>query len=101
MGQRQWCRVRVKDPDGAVVVEFVLGGCRRPDLAAVDCVGRLALAVRRRGAELVLSEVSTDLAELLWLAALPVEVERQPEGGEQPGRVEEVEEEAHLGDPPA
>jgi len=44
-------------------------------------------------------DASSEMAELLALAALPVEVQRQPEGGEEALGVEEVEEEVHPGDP--
>jgi hypothetical protein len=66
----------------------------------VNLVARLALGARRAGRRLVLVEVSAELAELLDLAGLPVEVQRQAERGEEALRVEGVEEEVEPGDLP-
>lgn len=73
-------------------------GTGRPDVSAVDIVGCLALELRRLGADVVVEEASPEMAELLWLAALPVEVKGQAESGKEPLRVQEVEEEAEGGD---
>jgi hypothetical protein len=51
-------------------------GCGCPDLGAVDQLARFALTAGRRGERLVLHDVSPELAELLELAGLPVEVQR-------------------------
>jgi hypothetical protein len=58
-----------------------MGGWGRPDLGAVETIARLALAAKRRGGSVVLSEVRTDLGRLLELSGLPVEVQGQPERG--------------------
>ena len=105
---RPWCRLRVVTPDGRVVARRTLRGFGPPDLDAVDVVARLALVARRRGARLMVEEARPELRELVELAGLSlsvewrcVEVGGQPELGEHPAGVEQVEEEAHLGDPPA
>jgi len=105
--QRRWCRVSIVEHTGAIVAEVELSGPRTPDLAAVDLVAHLALFARRRGAVAKLRDVCVPMAELLELAALPVEAqrelpvepEREAEGRKEPLGVEELEEEAHLGDP--
>jgi hypothetical protein len=98
---QRWCRVTVQAPDGTVLADRVLHGPGLPDLRAVEQVARLGLLATRNAARLVVREYSPGMRELLELAALPVEVQGQPEGREEPLRVEEVEEEAHPGDPPA
>ena len=105
--QCRWCRVAIVEHTGTVVADVELSGPRPPDLAAVDLVAHLALFARRRGAVGKLRDVSVPMAELLELAALPVdaqgelpvELEREAEGRKEPLGVEELEEEAHLGDP--
>lgn len=96
-----WCRVKFLGADGSALTECVLRGAGHPDLGAVDVVARLALLARRRGGDVVLAEVSTELSELLALAGLRVEVEGEPEGREESLRVEEVEEERGASDAPA
>ena len=107
---RLWCRVRIVGPNGWTPAGATLCGPDAPSLDAVDQVARLALTARRLGVRIVLSDVCDELAGLLELAGLTatsgpggrdwsaVEVERQAEGGEEPLVVEEVQEEAHLGD---
>ena len=97
---RPLCRVRVERVDGSVAVERTLHGFGDPDLDTLDAVARLLLASRRAGDRLVVVDAVPALWELLELAGLPVEVCREPEAGEHLTRVEEVEEEAHLGDAP-
>lgn len=101
----RWCRVTLEAPGEDVLASLVLEGDGAPDLGAVDEVARSALLARRVGGRVVLGQVSAAMGELLELAglsdALVVEVEREPEGGEEPLRVEERQEETHLGDPPA
>ena len=75
-GPRPWCRLRILGPDGAVIGVRVLEGPGHPDLAALDRIARLALLARRDGGTLVLAEVCPELAELLELTGLGVEVER-------------------------
>lgn len=84
----EWCRVSV-----------VLRGPDQPDMDAVDVVARLALVARRAGAEFRLEAVAPELADLLALAGLGVDVGGQAEGGEEASGGHEVEEEGHLGDP--
>lgn len=101
---RPLCRVRVERPDGSVVGDRTLHGFGEPDLDTLDAVARLLLAARRAGERLVVVEAVPALWELLELAGLPVEVEvevgGQPEAGEHLSGIEQVEEEAHLGDAP-
>lgn len=93
-----WCRVTVVGPDGTEVGACELEGSGAPDLSVVDVVARLALLAKRLGGRVVLRSASAGLLELLDLAALGVEVGGQPEGGEEALRIDEVEEERHLGD---
>jgi hypothetical protein len=95
---RRWCRVVVVSPAGARLAEYPLCGVGPPDLSWVDAVARLLLLLRRQGAQVVIEDVSQEMAELLWLAALPVEVEGQAESGKEPLGVQEVQEEAEGGD---
>jgi hypothetical protein len=97
--REQWCRATVTGPDGAVLATLVLEGRGAAHLGVVDAVARLAVLAGRAGAALLL-EASSETAELLELAGLPVEVQRQAEGGEQPLLVQQGEEEAHPGDLP-
>ena len=64
-----------------------------PTLSTIDQLARLELAARQLGYQLQLRHANAalrDLIELLGLAdVLRVEVEREPEEGEQPGGVEE------------
>ena len=109
-----WCRVTLFGPDGARLAGWDMGAGRPPDLAAVDEVARIALLAARLGGRVVLTQVSDRMRELLGLAGLPievgdapagdrvegsaVEVEGQPELGEEPLGLEEGQEEAHPGD---
>jgi hypothetical protein len=72
------------------------------DLGQVNGLACLLLSLRRRGEDLLLSNASDDLLELIDLAGLTgvlgIEPGRQPEEGEETGGVEE---EGELGDPPA
>jgi len=49
-----------------------------PDAATVECIARIRLVARERGAEVRFENVSPRLRELLTFC-LGVEVERQPE----------------------
>ncbi len=101
MGPRErWCQVRVLGPDGAELASELLGGEGRPDLGTLDHLARLGLQAGRLGGRLVLAQVSPALRALLDLAALPVEVEGQPEPGEEPLGVEDGQEEQHPRDLP-
>ena len=85
--------------DGVEVASWPLPSSDRPDLALVHGLARMQLAARRLGCSVQLRHPSARLLELLELvglgdvvppaAALPGEVGREPEGGEQVG-VEEV-----------
>ncbi len=72
------------------------------DAWTVDRIARLQLAARRLGLELRFVNAAPALLELVELcglrAALRVEVEGQPEQGEEPGGVEE---EGDVPDPAA
>jgi hypothetical protein len=109
-----WCRITVVGPDGAVVTERLLRTSGPPDLGTVNEVARHALAARRLGGAIVLHEVAPALRELLELSGLtpgvvsdlsldelPVEMDWEPEGREEPLGVERGEEEAHPGDLPS
>jgi hypothetical protein len=82
MATERWCRVTMVGSDGDPIADGVLEGTCGPDLGAVDDLARLALVAKRLGARLKLAEVTPELADLLELTGLRVEVERQPEGGE-------------------
>ena len=81
-------------PPGGSPVQLVLIGPGLPGLGTVDLLARVVVAVRRTGQPTVV-RLSPDLAELVELAGLVVEVGGEPEGGEDPLGVEE---EGHLGD---
>ncbi len=98
MAAELWCRVTMVDADGATLVDGVLEGRRAPDLGAVDDLARLALLAKRLGCGIHLADVSPGLRELLELAGLPVEVEGQPEGGEEAFRIQHGQKQHHAGD---
>lgn len=91
--------MRVTGPDGGALATVALAGAGPPTLGAVDLVARLALLAGRLGGRVVVEAASPELRTLLALAALGVEVEGQPELGEQPLGLEEGQEEVHAGDP--
>lgn len=100
-----WCRLRVERPAGTVVARRTLHGFGPPDLEAVDTLARLLLIARRHGALVAVEDARPELHELLELSglaglALGVEPGGEAELGEHLAGVEQVEEEAHLGDPP-
>ena len=97
---RRWCRVTILGPDGEPLASALLSGPGAPGLLAVDAVGRLSLLARQARATVRVTEVCPELGELLELAGLGVEVERQAEEGEDALEVEQGEEEAHAGDLP-
>lgn len=103
-----WCRMTLLGPAGETTSGRDLAGYGRPDLSAVDTIAHEALAAARAGGRLLLRDVEPQLVDLLRLSGLleeaeglVVQMERQPEGGEEPLGVEEREEEGHLGDLPA
>ncbi len=93
-GVQQWCRVGIVSPDGVELTSCVLEGPGEPNMATVHDVARMMLLARRLDGAIVLAELAPTLRELLELAGLPVEVEREPEFGKEPFRIQEVEEEA-------
>lgn len=95
---RPLCRMRTEHVDGSVAGDRTLHGFGAPDLDTLDAVARLLLASRRAGECLVVVDAVPALWELLELAGLPVEVGGEAEAGEDLTGVEQVEEEAHLGD---
>ena len=70
-----------------------------PNMAVIDQLARLQLALRRGGCELHLKNADDSVLELIAFAGLAevlrVEMQRESEEGEQPRRVEE---EDQLGD---
>jgi hypothetical protein len=82
MAMERWCRVTMVGAEGEPIADGVLEGPSTPDLGAVEDLARLALLAKRLDAHLELLEVAPELAELLELAGLRVEMERQPERGE-------------------
>lgn len=71
------------------LTSWPLPGSAHPDLATVDELARLELALRRVDCVLRLRRASAELLELLDLVGLSVEVGGQPENREE-GGVEEV-----------
>lgn len=94
----RWCRVQLIGPDGDPLGCYPFGGPDGPDLRVVDELARLDLLTARLGARIELIDVVPALRELLDLAGLGVEMERQAKSREQPLGVEEVQEEVHGGD---
>lgn len=95
------CRATVIGDGGCHTCTWVVRGRGRPDIASVDAVARAMLSARRLGYRLQVVSVTSALGELLVLAGLVVEVEREPEGGKEPLGIEEAEEEAEPPDPSA
>jgi hypothetical protein len=94
----QWCRIVVLGVDGSARTRRVLEGAGLPDLDTVHEIAQLALLAKRLGGRMALTGVTPDLDELLDLVGLRVEVQREPELGEQALGVEEGEEEGLLDD---
>jgi hypothetical protein len=94
----RWCRLTVTGRDGRVRAQIIVQGRGIPDLAAVDEVARWVLQAARAGASVSVGDATSEMAELLELAGLPVEVQRQPERREEAPRAHEVEEDVHPGD---
>lgn len=70
---RQFCRLTVVSPRGTVT-SWALSGVGAPDLAVVDTIARVGLQARRAGGRIVLSELCTDMVDLLDLVGLAIEV---------------------------
>lgn len=90
IGLMEWCRLTIVGDSG-----------RLPDISVVDQIARLALAARRAGGQLSIDSLCDELAELLDLAGLGVDVAWEAERREQPLGVHGVEEDGQLGDLPA
>ena len=97
----RWCRVTIRDRDGAAVAGFDLSGDGQPDLGTVDALARLALLAKRIERRVTVAEMTGPLRELLDLVGLRLEMEGEPEAGEEALRVQEVEEEVHPRDAPS
>jgi len=100
-----WCRVRILGPGGDEIACRVLAGSGDPDIGTVDDVARLGLLASRLGGGMVIAELSAELRALLDMTGLRaelersgVEVERQTELGEEPVRVQKVQEERRRAD---
>lgn len=103
------CEVTIIGPAGELLAQRAV---TRPDLEGVDQIAWMALVARRIGGRLALGGVAPDLCALFELCGLQalldgsarsvasVEVERQPEGGEEALGVEEGEEVVQGGDLP-
>src|SRR5262245_13025246 len=98
---QRWCRVRVTLCDGTPVADCVVEGHGAPTVTAIDCLARIALTAKRRGAAFRLTDVSPEMAQLLALSGLSVEMQWQPEVGKQPLGIQHGEEEAHRRDLPS
>jgi hypothetical protein len=94
-----WTTIVVRmDDDREVTVARIDG--RRADLALIDALARLQLALGRLGYEMRLRDPGDDLRQLIALvglagvlggpSGLPLEARRQAEGGEQVGTEEVV-----------
>jgi hypothetical protein len=83
MVMSRWCQVTVLGRDGSPIAGWTLGGPGPPDLSVVEMLARLALATRRQGHDLILTEICPDLGGLLDLAGLAGELtgrRREPTG---------------------
>jgi hypothetical protein len=69
-------------------------------LGVLDEIARLVLVTGRLGGHIVLTDVTPAVAALLKLAGLRVEVEGQPERGEEAFWIQEGQEELHASDLP-
>ena len=83
-----WGRIVVVGRHGTTD-RYALSGPGRPTIETVGLLARLALVAKRRGDRLKVEQASPELLELLELAGLPVEVQREAEESEEPLEVEE------------
>ncbi len=88
-----WCRATVLNDDGSPADHLAMEGVGAPDLGAVDGLARWMLDARRAGRRVVVERIAAEMAELLDLAGLGVEMQGQAEGGEEPHGVQRVEKE--------
>ena len=84
----RWARVMFSWGDDAQV-EFVLSGQPAPDLAVVEGLARLQLAVRRSGGALQIADMAPELERLLDLVGLGREMSGKAESREEPLGLEE------------
>jgi len=73
--EQLWCRVRIVGPGHEELAAVCLRGSGPPDLDAVEQVARLVLVARRSGCTVRLADACAEMADLVVLVALPVEVE--------------------------
>jgi hypothetical protein len=85
---RLWGRIVVVDRLGEADRLWLLGP-GRPTIDTVGLLALLALAAKRLGGWLAVDDACPELQALLELAGLAVEMEREPEGREQPLGLEE------------
>ncbi|GHJ35217.1 STAS domain-containing protein [Streptomyces sp. TS71-3] len=89
-------RARLEVARGGVVV-CDARAVRGAGLEAVEMLARLELAARRAGGRIRIRGAAPGLRALLALVGLRFEMERETEGGEEPGGVQER---GEAGDPP-
>ncbi len=78
-----WCRATIRDSDdSARGRSLLLEGPGVPDLTAVDEVAHWMLDAKRVGGYLAIEYLAPELADLLDLAGLLVEVQGKTERGE-------------------
>jgi hypothetical protein len=93
-----WCRITVLDAQGHACAGHSVEGTGEPDLAVVDAIARAALAAKRQGGAIILSQVTPPLRSLLALSGSAVDVQGQVEFGEEPLRAHQSQEELHPTD---
>lgn len=74
----EWCTATEYGPGDEALAEWCLRGPGLPGIGVVDDLARLQLGARRRGNRLVLSVVSSELAELLELCGLTDLSDQEP-----------------------
>lgn len=96
--ERVWCQVRVVSAGGTVLARRTLAGAGSPDLRVLEELARLALVTQRSHGFMWVEHLAPELAELIDLAGLGVQVQGQPETREEPLGVQEGQEEAQPDD---
>ena len=97
-----WCRLTAEGGHGSPTRgSLVIEGPGLPDLDAVDDVARWILEAKRAGRRLVIEYLAPEMADLLDLVGLGVEVQGKTEEREEPHGIQRLEEERHLGDLPS
>ena len=95
---RLWCHVSVVGLDGAELFERDLVGTNAPDMETVDQLARLTLLADRLRGHIVVTELADELRQLLELAGLTVEMQRQTEARKESFGLQMGQEEAHPDD---